>query len=684
VASTLPLAIGAGFAKGWTAFPKIIIGETLEELYIDPWIEAYVSGYADEQGWSILGKAFSVSFAESGRETFGSSVSSGLRAVFSVQSSQNLQSQAQSHTQSVRSAQQLKADRITALKQTIPQIALSSIMLFAGSVSPMLSIIGSYTSGVGIGVIKLGQKVGFKRLLAKIHPQTGQADTEGLLSDDQTNIISQELSPIITKEFNSLTDKQKNYDKSESLIQRTFEWVKEHKKQIALYTGLTLGGILAVKTINTLFRGLNEVTRTMLSGATLLGVGTLGVVKTRHPTVTPQPIFIDDLLVSVIDRYRQKIMKFASEDISINTRTSAELMKIHSKRKLYHWNGIIYKISLKKDPITGHDLLGPGYGRFIIGYTHKSILRRWYYYISDAMTNKRTGGIYTIIKELVNHPNKNVNDYFKLEILEVSWDQNHLLARETFWIDRLHAKDPLVGFNLYEGGSGSTRINLPIEGLIRYVAEGYWVLDMPSLFLRDYRISVATGTIRKRIIEYFGSISRARREYLKPLLERFIKYGYQAKDIYNKFPGFRIHAHRAPQDKISYLCEKYWKKNYRTLRHEWLKDGIDYYLKKGMGGSQMWEFFPGTSIGSINHYIQQHYGSLDEARLTLIKPLLELMLTQGKSDQEIIKELDWSVIYINSYPFVGPEIVQYFTNQFWNMDSNKARIVFHTKNIGRN
>lgn len=88
---------------------------------------------------------------------------------------------------------------------------------------------------------------------------------------------------------------------------------------------------------------------------------------------------------------------------------------------------------------------------------------------------------------------------------------------------------------------------------------------MSPLFLRDYRINIAEGTIRKRIIEHFGSITRARKLYLKPILEQFIKYGYQAKDIYNKFPGFRLHDLKSPTDRISYLCNKYWNKNYITL-----------------------------------------------------------------------------------------------------------------------
>ena len=602
--------------------------------------------------------------------------------MFSVQASQNIQQQSQSQAQSVQLANQLKNERDSATKQTVSQVALSTLMLFAGSISPILLVFGSYTSSIGAGVIRSVQKVQYKKLLNKIIDQPAQIDPEGLISDVQTNTINQELNPIITKEFNSLTDEQKNYDKFGSLIQRTYEWVKEHKKQIGLYAGLAFGSIVAIKGINTLFSGLSEAARNMISSATVLGLSSLGVAKIRHSADTPQPIIIDDLLVSVVDQYKKKIMKFASEEISINTRTSTELMKIHAKRKLYHWTGVIYKITIKKDPITDHDLNGPGYGRFIIGYTEKSILRRWEHYKQDAMTNRRVGGIYTIIRDLVNHPGKDVNDYFKFEILEVSWDHNHLLAREDFWIDHLDARNPLVGFNINSGGSSSSRINLPIEGLIRYIAKGFWAKDMPPLFLREYGIRVSAVTIRKRINEYFGSFNRAQRQYLKPILEQFIKYGYQARDIYNKFPGFRMHAHNAPTDKISYLCSKFWNKNYLTLRKQWLKEAIDFYLKKGMGGTQMWAFLPGTSISAINTYINQNYGSLDGARLTLIKPILQSMLIQGLSDQEILKELGWSVIYINSYPFIGVEIVQYFTNKFWNMDPDTGRIVFHTKYIG--
>ena len=73
IISTLPFAIGGALSKGLIQLPKMLLFETLEELYIDPWIESAVSGYAEDRGWSTLGKSLAVSFAESGRETFASS-----------------------------------------------------------------------------------------------------------------------------------------------------------------------------------------------------------------------------------------------------------------------------------------------------------------------------------------------------------------------------------------------------------------------------------------------------------------------------------------------------------------------------------------------------------------------------------------------------------------------------------
>jgi len=691
-ASILPLAIGAGFAKSWTTLPKMIVGEVLEEILIDPWVEAYVSGYADEHSWSRLEKALGVSFAESGRETFGSFVSSGLRSVFSIQTSQNLQTQSQSQAQSVQSAQQLKNERDSAVTQIVSQLALSSLMLFAGAMSPILSVFGSYTSSIGMGVIKYVQKVSYKKILGKVIDSRSKANVQNLItilgssreiSDSQTSIINQELSPTITKEFSSLTKEQKSYGKSEKLLQKTYEWVKTHKKQIAMYAGLAVGGVFVFKGVESLLKGLNELSRKMILSTTMLGLGTIGIQKTRHKIIKPQPVTIDDLLISVIEQYKNKISKFVNKEISINTRTNTELMKIHSNRKLYNWAGIIYKITLKKDPLSGDDLFAPGYGRYIIGYTGKSILQRWDGYLSDAMTNKRTGALYQIIKLLVNHPHKSVADYFKFEILEVGWDLNQIAAREDHWINHFDARNPAVGFNIIGGGSGFIRINLPIEGLIRYIAKGYWVKDMPALFMRDYGIKIGAGAIRKRIYDFYGSFDKAQRQYLKPILEQFIRYGFQAKDIYKKFPGFILNSLKKPTDKISYLCTKYWNKNYITLRKIWLKEGIDYYLKRGMGGAQMLPFLPGTTESTINNYIQIYYGSLDNARLVLIKPILQYLLKKGLSDQQIVKKLDWSVIYINSYPFIGVEIVQYFTKKFWNIEPDIARLEFHDLRIGQ-
>jgi hypothetical protein len=175
LASTLPLAIVGGiatgiaksFGKGILTFAKMIVFEALEEVYLDPWIEATVAGYADEQGWSILGKAFAVSFAESGRETFGSSISTGLRSALSLTQSE-MQTQAQSIQQGIENSNQIKSDLDSSQqkKSSLLKLAVSSIVLFSTLLGGTAATIPAYLgASLGIRVISAVQRIKAKRYL---------------------------------------------------------------------------------------------------------------------------------------------------------------------------------------------------------------------------------------------------------------------------------------------------------------------------------------------------------------------------------------------------------------------------------------------------------------------------------------------------------------------------------------
>lgn len=90
-------------------------------------------------------------------------------------------------------------------------------------------------------------------------------------------MLHNQLSTIANKEQSLITEIQKNKDKSESLLQKTFAWVNQHKAKIALYTGAIIAGFLATQGINALFA--DSMFGSLAGGITSLGLGTIGMVK---------------------------------------------------------------------------------------------------------------------------------------------------------------------------------------------------------------------------------------------------------------------------------------------------------------------------------------------------------------------------------------------------------------------
>ncbi|MFX1480623.1 MAG: hypothetical protein ACFFCI_21240, partial [Promethearchaeota archaeon] len=308
VISTLPFAIGGaigglgkGVARGLAQFPKILIEETLEELFLDPWIESYVSGYAEEHGWSTLVKSLAVSFAESSRESFGG-IARAFNKAFSAkaQASQEVNSESQSQADAVESASQTKAERLRALLRAISLTALSTIMLFIGAISPVATILGTSAAQIGMMSLSTVKEIRQKELLRKISDlqafgQLSEENVQNLLgiltpskvADPQTLLLRGEFISVINNKHSLVSDMQKNKDKSESLLQKTFIWVNRHKAKIALYTGALIGGFLMTQGINALFA--DSMFGSLVGSGFTLGLSTVGMVYDRkvkdHPSV---------------------------------------------------------------------------------------------------------------------------------------------------------------------------------------------------------------------------------------------------------------------------------------------------------------------------------------------------------------------------------------------------------------
>ena len=114
-----------------------VFGEALEELYIDPWIEAFFSHKTKEWGWELWSQVFVTTFMESIRETIMGGVPKVAAQVY-VQA--HASRMASSTNQDImmdmqESSRELKAQRRSQAVK-IASSVLSGLMLFAGAIMP--------------------------------------------------------------------------------------------------------------------------------------------------------------------------------------------------------------------------------------------------------------------------------------------------------------------------------------------------------------------------------------------------------------------------------------------------------------------------------------------------------------------------------------------------------------------
>lgn len=82
-------------------------------------------------------------------------------------------------------------------------------------------------------------------------------------------------------------------------------------------------------------------------------------------------------------------------------------------------------------------------GKVYVGSTSRSFEKRWHGWRADLRRNKGN-------HHLLAAWNRYGADSFRFEILEIVTDTSALLARESFWMSKLNARDPSYGYNFAE------------------------------------------------------------------------------------------------------------------------------------------------------------------------------------------------------------------------------------------
>lgn len=235
-----------------------VVGEALEELYVDPWIEAFFSHKTKEWGWELWSQVFVTTFMESIRETVMGGVPKAAAQVYAQVQAQRMGSSTNqdSMMDMQESSRDLKAQRLSQAI-TIASSVLSGLMLFAGAIMPGFSS-SSFMTGLATALVVGGTIVDDigEAISSYLYTDPSQRDkprSKGLLARLRERLINRRATDPRKKPFTisisrisaprrETIEKVKDMTKSDiSLLQRARNWLSEHKTAVAGVVGGLIG-----------------------------------------------------------------------------------------------------------------------------------------------------------------------------------------------------------------------------------------------------------------------------------------------------------------------------------------------------------------------------------------------------------------------------------------------------------
>ncbi len=336
--------------------------------------------------------------------------------------------------------------------------------------------------------------------------------------------------------------------------------------------------------------------------------------------------------------------------------SSKNLHKIYKNRKLHRWYGYVYLLFQTLDSQgkqvdvrfkNGQIITN---GKFVVGFTTKRWVERWYHYKLDALKYGKTQEVHQLISTLQN-AGINLDNAFDWDILEFCWTDSKLRTREADWIDRLNAKNPLLGgLNTISGGSGGSKVSIPRSVLIPYIASVFWQMEILRFLKKKYKIGLTIDVVRQRIVDYWGSMEEARVKFLLPILKNLFRNGYSSEYLTNNV------FNRTPHT-INSWSKNFWNKTAETKRKELLKENLAYLIINGLEYREIDENLRGLPWSTINDYIIRWWGGLKKARSILMKPIIAEALENSLEPIKIARTL--------GHEDIGR--VRKFIHIFWNI-----------------
>jgi len=318
---------------------------------------------------------------------------------------------------------------------------------------------------------------------------------------------------------------------------------------------------------------------------------------------------------------------------------------------------------------------------------------RIYKYIRKARTYyKKDGSIYSDMYKIhrkAGGGTKGINAIFdnvEIDIWEVvfstgdfDYDCSFIELLEDWWIDKTDSRNPTIGYNIQKGSAGSHqgihkghKIKIEMSILESLLTNGY-----PQKLIAKY-FNVPRELIFRRIKEYWPDTNRnyyeALKKFLKPTLEKYIKQGYNVKQIAEFFPSLK--RENGVQRATVYRWFKWiWgTRNFKQVQRSYLKEIVRSLILEGLNIPDMIEDNRlQLSKYQIMDIVKLSWGSMEMARIELRTPILINCYIRQYSNEMIIKILG----------LPGKDSLIWITDACLGITPNQARN-FYRKGILRN
>jgi len=622
-----------------------VITETLEELYVDPMIEAYVTNKVADMGWSETSQILLSGLAESGREQFLSSVTSFMREGFGgrTQVDANIQPAATNIPNAIennlenRLATQ-EANTRQQLRQEYLKQGISTILMFAGAMAGGFG--GSIGTALGNIMMVAGTSVEgidsikdmFEAVLKKKPVQTQRVDILGpqLISSLQAyvaanNWISEDLSEVI-------------------------EWAQLDQPQKPVATPGMIKEI--AKMYPNGFYGFIDPRLGAFNYFYDLGYDTaeIGVYAGGKSSNSKLPWEIVNYYFEKISFCRRSVDSSIIRHNYIPSKLSSNSVKLVCKhcghelinddisglsklRRAKLWQDdqnknpgdiTIYLIYWKK---SSDDNWLPFPGLFYPGLTKKTVNERVYGsggHFYKAFNNPKTAIEYTIRKYGLDP--QRAQRLFRVEVLQIvnyqgTKESTQKLANtiEKFWIGFFHSQFYEFGRNIESGGSAVySSIIIPFDSLDKVLYEASTLPRVGDVRRKSYvynklGMKETQNRILDNSIEFWYGFTTNRFENVIRLkrfsiIKNLFEQGYRVAYIANEINADRHTIVKWIEEDV--YKDKYSGVNYKEIRKVVLSEKIKEYVSEGYTTPELLlSVLPGfENCEAIKHFVRQNLG----------------------------------------------------------------------------